>query len=149
MKYGPPKGKGKATAAADSDMETKPKDGPSSFKTPKVPAPPPKPETPEEWIDLPEPNSEYSNSEDEDKGKDYDVADWAQPGALFDQLREQETVDPDDIFGPIRPLRIEDMFTGRARQSRFRARSSSANWAHGDGLTEAEAREYARRMGFR
>ena len=43
-------------------------------------------------------------------------------------------------------LRMEEIF--RTRQSRFRARTSSANWAGADQLTAEEEREYARRMGF-
>ncbi|KAI0031158.1 inner centromere protein [Vararia minispora EC-137] len=123
-------------------MESKAGKGPHAGPS----KPPPTAQQEPEWIDLPEPDSEYSNSEDEGKTKNYEVADWAQSPSLMAQLSQQQTLDPDDIFGPIRPLRMEDMF--RTRQSRFRARTSSANWSGPDGLTEMEAREYARRMGF-
>ena len=98
-----------------------------------------------ESIELPEPASEYSDSDDENR-RGFDAPEWAQSPEVLEQLGRQKLLDPDDIFGPIRPLRMEDMF--RTRQSRFRARTSSANWSGPDGLTELESREYAKRMGF-
>jgi hypothetical protein len=41
---------------------------------------------------------------------------------------------------------MEELF--KVKTAKFRARTSSANWHHGDGLTKAEEIEYARRMGF-
>ncbi|TRM66310.1 inner centromere protein [Schizophyllum amplum] len=101
---------------------------------------------PTENIELPDINSEYSDSDDEDR-KTYDVADWAQSPDLARMLRVQSTINPDEIFGDIRPLRMEEIF--RTRQSRFRARTSSANWTGSDRLTVEEQQEYARRMGYR
>jgi len=100
-----------------------------------------------ENIELPDINSEYSYSDDEERPRTFDPPDWAQSPELRQQLHIQSTVNPDDIFGPIRPLRMEEVF--RTRQSRFRARTSSANWTGNDRLTAEEEREYARRMGFR
>ncbi|KAG2154855.1 hypothetical protein DEU56DRAFT_725356 [Suillus clintonianus] len=104
------------------------------------------PEIASESIELPDINSEYSDSEDEDRVRTFDPPDWAQSPELRQALQMQSTVDPDDIFGAIRPLRMEELF--RTRQSRFRARTSSANWSGSDRLTVEEEREYARRMGF-
>lgn len=104
------------------------------------------PEVPSESIELPEINSEYSDSEDEDRVRTFDPPDWAQSPELRQALQMQSTVNPDDIFGEIRPLRMEEMF--RTRQSRFRARTSSANWSGSDRLTIEEIRDYERRMGF-
>ncbi|KAH7930951.1 hypothetical protein BV22DRAFT_1108849 [Leucogyrophana mollusca] len=101
---------------------------------------------PSESIELPDINSEYSDSEDEDRVRTFDPPDWAQSPELRQALQMQSTVNPDDIFGAIRPLRMEEMF--RTRQSRFRARTSSANWSGTDRLTIEEEREYVRRMGF-
>lgn len=99
-----------------------------------------------ELIDLPEPNSEYSDSEDEDRKK-FDAPRWATSPEVRAQLEAQQTMNPDDIFGAaVRPLRMEEIF--RTRHSRFRARTSSANWAGNDGVTEEENEEYARRMGY-
>ena len=99
-----------------------------------------------ESIELPDINSEYSDSEDEDRPRTFDPPEWAQSPELRQQLLQQSRLDPDEIFGPIGPLRMEEIF--RTRQSRFRARTSSANWSGVDQLTEQEEREYARRMGF-
>lgn len=104
------------------------------------------PEVPSESIELPDINSEYSDSEDEDRVRTFNPPDWAQSPELRQALQIQSTVNPDDIFGAIRPLRMEEMF--RTRQSRFRARTSSANWSGSDRLTVEEIREYERRMGF-
>ncbi|TBU65034.1 hypothetical protein BD310DRAFT_838757 [Dichomitus squalens] len=111
--------------------------------------PPPAQEPPRvasESIELPDINSEYSDSEDEDRPK-RDLPDWAKSPDIAAALQQQSTINPDDIFGQIRPLRMEEIF--RTRHSRFRARTSSANWTGTDELTQEEEREYARRMGFR
>ncbi|KAJ3564387.1 hypothetical protein NP233_g8329 [Leucocoprinus birnbaumii] len=105
------------------------------------------PRVPSESIELPEVNSEYSDSEDEDRPRAFDPPEWAQSPELRQALQAQSTINPDNIFGAIRPLRMEEMF--RARTSRFRARTSSANWSGADRLTMEEEREYARRMGFK
>jgi hypothetical protein len=104
-------------------------------------------EVPSESIELPDINSEYSDSDDENQPRTFDPPGWAQSPELRQALQMQSTMNPDDIFGAIRPLRMEEMF--RARTSRFRARTSSANWAGVDRLTQEEEREYVRRMGFR
>lgn len=100
-----------------------------------------------ESIELPDINSEYSDSEDEDRPRTFDPPDWAQSPELRQALQVQSTINPDDIFGAIRPLRMEELF--KTTTSRFRARTSSANWTGSDRLTAEEEREYARRMGFR
>ena len=110
-------------------------------QTPKQPPP-----VASEDIELPDINSEYSDSEDEDRPKTFNPPEWAQSPELRQQLEDQSRYNPDDIFGRIGPLRMEEIF--RTRQSRFRARTSSANWAGTDELTEYEEREYARRMGY-
>lgn len=107
----------------------------------------PEPAIPSESIELPEVDSEYSDSDDEDRVKKFDPPHWAQSPELRQALVDQSSINPDDIFGPIRPLRMEEIF--RSRNNRFRARTSSANWVGTDQLTLEEEREYARRMGFR
>lgn len=107
-----------------------------------MPAPP----GPSENIELPDINSEYSDSDDEDRIRTFDPPEWAQSPYLREGIEAQSGFNPDDIFGAIRPLRMEELFKNRT--SRFRARTSSANWAGADRLTIAEETEYARRMGF-
>ncbi|KAG1825943.1 uncharacterized protein BJ212DRAFT_1317085 [Suillus subaureus] len=148
-KVGPPKGKAKAVPQENEDKL------PSAMVQNQMAAramaqiraaKQQPPEVPSESIELPDINSEYSDSEDEDRPRTFDPPDWAQSPELRQALQMQSTVDPDDIFGAIRPLRMEELF--RTRQSRFRARTSSANWSGSDRLTVEEEREYARRMGF-
>lgn len=105
------------------------------------------PLVPSENIELPEVNSEYSDSDDEGRARTFDPPGWAQSPELRQALEAQSTINPDDIFGEIRPLRMEELF--KAKASRFRPRSSSANWSGSDRLTLEEEREYARRMGFK
>lgn len=100
-----------------------------------------------ESIELPDINSEYSDSDDENRVRTFDPPVWAQSPELREALQSQSTVDPDDIFGSIRPLKMEELFKNRT--SRFRARTSSANWAGTDELTAYEEREYAKRMGYK
>lgn len=102
---------------------------------------------PSESIELPDINSEYSDSEDEDRPRTYDPPNWAQSPELKEALKQQSTINPDDIFGAVRPLRMEEIF--KTRTSRFRARTSSANWTGSDRLTVQEEKEYAARMGFK
>ncbi|KLO14484.1 hypothetical protein SCHPADRAFT_920673 [Schizopora paradoxa] len=105
------------------------------------------PAVPSESIELPDINSEYSDSDDEDRVRTFDPPNWAQSPELRAQLQSMSTMDPDDIFGAIKPLKMEELF--KTRTSRFRARTSSANWAGTDELTAHEEREYAKRMGYK
>ena len=96
-------------------------------------------------------DDEDSDSED-DKAKGAMIADWAKSPFLGDQLETQERyADPDEIFGPVGSPHMEEMFKGR--EHRYRNRTSSANWAGSDRLTEEEirsdraAREKLRRQG--
>ncbi|KAJ6575103.1 hypothetical protein B0H19DRAFT_1127175 [Mycena capillaripes] len=100
-----------------------------------------------ESIELPDINSEYSDSDDEDRVRTFDPPSWAQSPDLRQALEIQSTINPDEVFGAIRPLKMDELF--RNRTGRFRARTSSANWTGTDRLTVEEEREYARRMGFR
>lgn len=106
-----------------------------------------KPTIPSESIELPDINSEYSDSEDEERKRTFDPPDWAQSPELHQALQQQSTINPDHIFGAIRPLKMEEIF--KTRTSRFRSRTSSANWTGSDRLTVQEEQEYARRMGFK
>jgi hypothetical protein len=106
-----------------------------------------KPIVSSESIELPDINSEYSDSEDEDRPRTYDPPDWAQSPELRQALAQQSSINPDDIFGAVRPLKMEEIF--KTKTSRFRSRTSSANWTGSDRLTVQEELEYARRMGFK
>lgn len=99
-------------------------------------------------------DSEEDDSEDESdkKAKGAMLPSWVQSPVLNELLREQErNKDPDSIFGPSAAVNMEEMF--KERHHRFRSRTSSANWAGNDRLTEEEirsdnaAREKMRREG--
>lgn len=113
------------------------------FKTPQRVSSVPKATT--ETVILPE---IYSESEDDEDGSV--ILDWANSPQLRTLLLQQQQVDPDTVFGPIAPLQLEDVFksTQGARPSKFRPRSSSANWSNQDKLTQAEVEKYAKEMGY-
>ncbi|ODO09941.1 hypothetical protein I350_02164 [Cryptococcus amylolentus CBS 6273] len=98
-----------------------------------------------EDIVLPDIASEYSDPDD-DTTRDFNRPDWAESPALNKALAAQATIDPDEYFGHIGPLNMEELF--KARAGKFRPRSSSANWSRGDGLTPMEIIDYAKRMGY-
>lgn len=106
-----------------------------------------------ENIELAEiPTDDEDSDSDDDKAKGAMIADWAKSPFLGDQLENQERyADPDEIFGPVGSPHMEEMFKGR--EHRYRNRTSSANWAGSDRLTEDEirsdraAREKLRRQG--
>ncbi|KAL8802010.1 MAG: hypothetical protein Q9182_004087 [Xanthomendoza sp. 2 TL-2023] len=80
-----------------------------------------------------------SDHEDSKKAKGAMLPSWVQSPVLNDMLREQErSKDPDSIFGPSAAVNMEEMF--KERHHRFRSRTSSANWAGNDRLTEEEIR---------
>lgn len=79
------------------------------------------------------------------------VAEWVQSPNLREQIRRQEeTMNPDVIFGPQQSPHMEEMF--KDRHQRFRNRTSSAAWVQ-DRLTseeiqrDLEGREKLRRDG--
>lgn len=102
----------------------------------------------DEYIELPDIDSEYSDDdESEHERKEAKLPDWAQSPALREALANQRKVNPDDVFGgTIPPPRMDEIFRGRT--SKFRHRTSSANWTGADQLTAIEEAEYAKRMGY-
>lgn len=105
-----------------------------------------------ENIELPEIDTD--DEDDEDGGGHGMVAPWVESPELRMALLRQETLDPTDIFGPPRPLNMEEVFSKKKdRWHKFRARTSSANWSGLDRLTEEDiqkdmaARERLRREG--
>ncbi|WVQ84371.1 hypothetical protein IAT38_006523 [Cryptococcus sp. DSM 104549] len=99
-----------------------------------------------EDIVLPDIASEYSDPDDEDRSRDFDRPAWAESPELARVLEAQSRINPDHLFEAIKPFNMDEVF--KARVGKFRARTSSANWSSGDGLTRAEEIDYARRMGF-
>jgi hypothetical protein len=101
-------------------------------------------------IELPE---IATDSEDEDSENEFQAPDWVNSPALRELLTQQQLVDPEQVFGPIAPLRMEEVFKNKDRHKKFRDRTSSANWSGADRLTEEErqkdreARERMQREG--
>lgn len=95
-------------------------------------------------------NNRYSDSEDDSPKKpSITIPSWAESPVLVAQLKRQQAINPDDVFGEIKPPAIDDIFRNNRRgQSTFRPRSSSANWSGQDKLTRDEIEEYARTMGY-
>ena len=92
-------------------------------------------------IELPEIPSDSEDEVSVGDGKGFEVPDWASPTTLTEQLIRQETMDGDAVFGPIAPIKIEEVFAkgNKERLKRLRQRTSSANWTmSGDGLTLEE-----------
>jgi hypothetical protein len=99
--------------------------------------------TPGERIDLPEIPTDSEDEDSDEEGNAFPIPDWATPGHLTEQLIRQEGIDGDAVFGPIAPLKMEEIFAkgNKERLKRLRDRTSSANWAmSGDGLTLEEVR---------
>ena len=96
-----------------------------------------------EAIHLPEIPTDSEDEDSENEGNAFPIPDWATPGHLTEQLVRQEGLDGDAVFGPIAPLKMEEIFAkgNKERLKRMRDRTSSANWAmSGDGLTLEEIR---------
>ncbi|KIX03532.1 uncharacterized protein Z518_07085 [Rhinocladiella mackenziei CBS 650.93] len=96
-----------------------------------------------ESIHLPEIPTDSEDEDSDDEGNAFPIPDWATPGHLTEQLIRQEGMDGDAVFGPIAPLKMEEIFAkgNKDRLKRLRDRTSSANWAFsGDGLTLEEVR---------
>lgn len=94
-------------------------------------------------IHLPEIPTDSEDEDSDDDGNAFPIPDWATPGHLTAQLMRQEGMDGDAVFGPIAPLKMEEIFSkgNKDRLKNLRVRTSSANWAmSGDGLTLEEVR---------
>ncbi|KAF2274712.1 uncharacterized protein EI97DRAFT_421893 [Westerdykella ornata] len=81
-----------------------------------------------------------TDSEDEDSDNDFEQPSWVNTPNLRNMLEQQQLVDPEQIFGPIAPLNMEQVFPNKERHKRFRDRTSSAYWAN-DQVTEEERRK--------
>lgn len=89
--------------------------------------------------DIPTESEDDSDSDPGSKPKPANLPEWAQSPNLRDLLMTQdENMDADAVFGPVQSPHMEEMF--RERHHRFRSRTSSANWAGADRLTDEEIR---------
>lgn len=81
-----------------------------------------------------------TDSEDEDSDNEFEQPSWVNTPNLRELLTQQQLVDPEQVFGPIAPLNMEQVFPNKERHKRFRERTSSAYWAN-DQVTEDERRK--------
>ncbi|BGP39861.1 hypothetical protein JCM10450v2_003834 [Rhodotorula kratochvilovae] len=131
---------------------TVPKPFISAMRPPQTaPVPAPKPAEPQEaYQELPDIDSEYSDSDEEaHERKNAELPRWARSPALAQALYDQQQVNPDEIFGPIPKLAIGEFFRNSASAARLRARTSSAQWDGTDGLTQTDLARYQRAMGYK
>lgn len=124
----------------------------SPLPTP-APAPQSKPKEPEPYIELEEPNSFYSDSDDEEViARRAKHKEWETPAGLEAALLAQANIDPDEIFGiPSGNVPLDEMIPPESEQearARRRPRSSSANWSGTDALQQSEIDWYNKRMGI-
>lgn len=89
---------------------------------------------PSEQIALPDIATDSEDEEDDG----FSAPSWTDSPALRELLSQQQLVDPEQIFGPIAPLQMEEVFKNKDRHKKFRDRTSSAVWNFADRLTEDE-----------
>ncbi|KAJ2490273.1 hypothetical protein IWW37_003305 [Coemansia sp. RSA 2050] len=106
----------------------------------------------------PEIESEYSDEYSDDefspavprrKKNDFKIPKWATTPELARGLEMQEKVNPDHIFGRVKPLRINEIFNRKeTEEQRRKPRNSSMIWNTNDALTKEEELSYVRKMGY-
>ncbi|KAJ2497471.1 hypothetical protein GGH96_005086 [Coemansia sp. RSA 1972] len=105
----------------------------------------------------PEIESDYSDEySDEEfsptvkrKKNDFTIPSWATTPELMRGLADQSKVNPDRIFGKVKPIRVNEIFNRREdAEARRKPRNSSMIWDGNDALTADDELEYIRNMGF-
>jgi hypothetical protein len=93
-----------------------------------------------EEVELPEVPTDSEDEEEESNS--FAVPGWVNSPYMRTALVNQELVDPEEVFGPVGPLHMEEIFRDNARQHRLKNRSSSANWSGQDALTQEDIQSY-------
>ncbi|KAJ2824691.1 hypothetical protein IWW50_003211, partial [Coemansia erecta] len=105
----------------------------------------------------PEIESDYSDEySDEEftptvkrKKNDFKIPKWATTPELLRGLEDQSRLNPDRIFGKVKPIRVNEIFNRKEdADARRRPRNSSMIWDGKDALTPEDELEYIRSMGF-
>lgn len=94
-------------------------------------------------IELPEIHTDSEDDDDMSDDEKFIPPDWAASPALRELLTQQQSVNPETIFGPIGELKMDEVFkkTDPSRLRRLRDRGESALWKEsGDAVTSAEKR---------
>lgn len=114
------------------------------------PVKPAEPEFEPEPFQLPEIDSEYSDSDEDVQAQKAALRPvWTHSPELRQALAVQATFDPDQLFGAMPALKMEEIFRNPATMARLRHRTSSAHWSGPDAISRYEEKEYAKRMGFK
>ncbi|KAJ2898314.1 hypothetical protein IWW38_001427 [Coemansia aciculifera] len=85
------------------------------------------------------------------KKNDFKIPKWATTPELARGLEMQEKVNPDHIFGRVKPLRINEIFNRPQEppeEQRRKPRNSSMIWNTNDALTREEELKYIHKMGY-
>ncbi|OJD29770.1 inner centromere protein [Diplodia corticola] len=90
--------------------------------------------------ELPEIATDSEDDDSDSEAANFQAPSWVNSPALRELLTQQQLVDPMEVFGPIAPLQMEEIFKNKDRHKRFRERTSSAYWAK-DKLTEEERKK--------
>ncbi|KAH0553194.1 hypothetical protein GP486_006629 [Trichoglossum hirsutum] len=93
-----------------------------------------------EEVELPEVPTD--SEDDEEESSSFAVPGWVNSPYMRTALMNQELVDPEEVFGPVGPLHMDEIFRDNARQHRLKIRSSSANWSGQDALTQEDIQSY-------
>jgi len=113
------------------------------------PKPTPAPAAEEPYVELDDIDSEYSDSDSEEhRQKQKAYPQWVQSPALAVALKQQATVNPDDVFGPIPELKMSEIFKVSAKEARMHKRTSSACWEGVDAFVREDTARYNKAMGF-
>ena len=94
-------------------------------------------------IELPEIHTDSEDDEDMSDDEKFIPPDWAASPALRELLTQQQSINPESVFGPIGELKMDEVFkkTDPSRLRRLRDRGESALWKEsGDAVTSAEKR---------
>lgn len=92
-----------------------------------------------ELIDLPDIQTDSDDDDDDYPAKsDFHVPKWAESPELRGLLENQQSINPEDVFGPMARLDMDAIFRDGGGRQKFRARTSSANWSGADRLTPDE-----------
>ncbi|PVV00688.1 hypothetical protein BB560_004918 [Smittium megazygosporum] len=85
---------------------------------------------------------------------------WANTPSLLQQLKDQQGVNPDSVFGEVKPIKIDEIFKSKRfnasssrltalRQGDQKPRNSSGIWSGPDLLSCSEIEEYNATMGYK
>ncbi|ETO30255.1 hypothetical protein RFI_06864 [Reticulomyxa filosa] len=93
--------------------------------------------------------NDFTESDNEEKNNQ-DVALWARSKEYLSVIQEQDTMDPDEIFGPLllKYCDLESIFREFPQKPRYHQRTKSGDWNE-DRVTLMEDDAYKKIMGWK